>query len=100
MKKVLTKFKNGVIMSLVIDNHQESEVNNLTNTKLLEKKIRDSGLKKGYLADKCGLSRAGFRNCELNKAEFTTSQVNTLCEELGITSLREKETIFFAKNGD
>ena len=80
--------------------HQESEVNNMTNTELLENKIRDCGLKKGYLAEKCGLSRAGFRNCELNKAEFTTSQVNILCEELGITSLREKETIFFAKSGE
>ena len=87
-------------MFLVIDNHQESEVKNLTNTKLLEKKIRESGLKKGYLAEKCGLSRAGYRNCELNKAEFTTSQVNTLCEQLGITSLREKEAIFFAKDGE
>lgn len=88
------------MMCLVIDNHQESEVNNLTNTEVLERKIRESGLKKGYLAEKCGLSRAGFRNCELNKAEFTVSQVNTLCEELGITSLREKEIIFFAKSGD
>ena len=96
----MTKVKISGILVLVIDNHQESEVNNLTNTELLEEKIRKSGLKKGYLADKCGLSRAGFRNCELNKAEFTTSQVNTLCEELGITSLREKETIFFAKDGD
>jgi uncharacterized protein YjbI with pentapeptide repeats len=76
---------------------QEREVNKLTNTDLLEKKIRECGLKKGYLAAKCGLSRAGFRNCELNKADFTASHITTLCIELGITSLQEKETIFFAK---
>lgn len=84
---------------MVRESHQESEVNDMTNTELLEQKTREKGLKKGYLAAKCGLSRAGYRNCELNKAEFTTSQVEILCEELGITSLREKEAIFFAKNG-
>ena len=68
----------------------------MTNTKLLEKKIRESGKKKGYLADKCGLSRAGFRNCETNKAEFGASHIKILCEELSITSLQEKEAIFFA----
>ena len=69
----------------------------MTNTKLLEVKIRERGLKKGYLAEKCGLSRTGFRNCELNKAEFAASHIQILCEELGISSLQEKEAIFFAK---
>ena len=69
----------------------------MTNQKLLEDKIEKSGKKKSYLAKKCGLSRAGFRNCVTNKAEFKTSQVDTLCIELGITSLREKEAIFFVK---
>ncbi len=64
---------------------------------MLENKILESGKKKGYLAKKCGLSRAGFRNCIINKAEWTASQIDTLCEELGITSLREKDAIFFAK---
>ena len=71
----------------------------MTNTKLLEEKIQKSGKKKSYLAKRCGLSRAGFRNCMINKAEFKTSQVDILCEELGITSLREKDSIFFAKLG-
>lgn len=69
----------------------------MTNTELLEKKINESGKKKGYLAAKCGLSRAGFRNCITNNAEWTASQINKLCEELEITSLREKDAIFFAK---
>ena len=71
----------------------------MTNTELLENKIQESGKKKGYLAKKCGLSRAGFRNCMTNNAEWSASQIDVLCEELGITSLREKETIFFAKKG-
>lgn len=71
----------------------------MTNTELLENKIKESGKKKGYLAEKCGLSRAGFRNCMTNSAEWSASQIDVLCEELGVTSLREKEAIFFAKQG-
>lgn len=71
----------------------------MTNTELLEKKISDSGKKKMYLAEKVGLSLAGFRNCVTNRAEFKASQIDILCEELGISSLREKEVIFFAKSG-
>lgn len=69
----------------------------MTNLKLLEEKIKQSGLKKSYLAEKVGLTRAGFRNCCLNKSEFRTSQVKILCEELNIDSLEEREAIFFAK---
>ena len=71
----------------------------MTNTELLEKKISESGKKKMYLAEKVGLSLAGFRNCVTNKAEFKASQIDILCEELNIRSLKEKESIFFAKSG-
>ena len=68
----------------------------MTNEKLLEQKISESGKKKGYLADKCGLSRQGFKNCLKGDAMFKTSHIKILCEELNITSLEEKEAIFFA----
>lgn len=71
----------------------------MNNTKLLEQKIKESGKKIKFLADAVGLSYAGFRNCVTNKAEFKSSQIDILCEELSITSLKEKEAIFFAKNG-
>ena len=70
----------------------------MTNIELLEKKIKQSGKKKKYLADKLGLSYAGFRNCCLNKAEFKISQVQILCEELNIDSLEERQRIFFASS--
>lgn len=70
----------------------------MTNTKLLEEKIAQSGKKKSYLAQKCGLSRQGFRNCCKNKAEFKTGHIKILCAELGITKLTEKEAIFYAEN--
>lgn len=68
----------------------------MTNRKLLEKKIKESGKKKGYLAKKCGLSRQGFNNCMNGIAFFNTSHIKILCEELNITTLEEKEAIFFA----
>ena len=69
----------------------------MTNTELLEKWILKSGKKKKYLAEKVGLSYAGFRNCLTNKAEFKTSQVKVLCEELGISNLKDKEAVFYAR---
>lgn len=71
----------------------------MTNTELLNEAIEESGKKKGYLAKKVGLSRSGFRNCETNKAEFTAKQIDILCEELNITSLKRRFAIFFAKVG-
>ena len=68
----------------------------MTNKKLLEEKIAESGKKKGYLAKKLGMSRAGFYNCLNNKAEFDASHIKILSAELNITSLKEKDSIFFA----
>ena len=69
----------------------------MTDTELLEIKIKESGKKKGYLAEKCGLSRAGFRNCLTNKATWSAKHIAVLCEELHIHKLAEKEAIFFAR---
>ena len=71
----------------------------MTNTDLLEQKISASGKTRKFLAKKCGLSYAGFRNCVTNKAEFKAGQIETLCDELNISSLEEKQAIFFARNG-
>ena len=68
----------------------------MTNQKLLEEKIVKSGKKKGYLAKKCGLSRTGFLNCVKGDALFNTSHIKILCDELNISSLEERESIFFA----
>jgi hypothetical protein len=80
-------------------NKRKGEKDRMTNTELLEQKIQQSGKKIKHLAEKCGLTYAGFRNCVLNKAEFKASQIDILCAELNITSLRDKEAIFFAKVG-
>ena len=71
----------------------------MTNTKLLEKAIKDSGLKKSFLAEKVGLTPQGFYNCVNNKAEFRAGQINILCDVLGIVDLEQKEAIFFSDFG-
>lgn len=80
-------------------NEQKGTVEKMTNTELLEQKIKESGKKITYLAEKVGLSYAGFRNCVTNKAEFKASQIDALCEELNIVDLKERQRIFFAKRG-
>lgn len=71
----------------------------MTDTDKLEKLIQNSGKKKTYLAKKCNLSDQGFRNCCTNKAEFKASQIEILCDELGISDLQEKNDIFFVTHG-
>jgi hypothetical protein len=67
----------------------------MVNAQYLEEVIGASGKKKSYLAQKCGVSRQCFNAKCKNKTDFKTSEVQILCEELGITSLKEKEKIFF-----
>ena len=67
----------------------------MVNTQYLESVICASGKKKGYLAKKCGVSRQYFNAKCKNKADFKTSEVKVLCDELVITSLTEREKIFF-----
>lgn len=69
----------------------------MVDTELLEQKIIESGKKIGYLAEKLGISRQYFRMKCKNKADFTNRETYILCDELSITTLTEKEKIFFKK---
>lgn len=71
----------------------------MTDRKLLEEKIRQSGLKKGYLAERLGVSRATFCALLNNQTEFKTSQVRTLCELLDIHDDETLRAVFFAQSG-
>lgn len=68
----------------------------MTNVELLNEKINDSGKKKGFLAQKLGVSRATFKSLCVGKSQFKTEQVKILCDELNIVNPQEKESIFFA----
>lgn len=71
----------------------------MTNTTLLEEKIKQSGLKKGYLADRIGVSRSTFYAQVRNGVEFRVSQVKILCSLLGIKDPETMQAIFFSPDG-
>ena len=68
----------------------------MTNVDLLRRKVEDSGLRSAYIAEKVGISRTAWYNKLNGKAPFTAEQIQRLCNVLHITSLREKEDIFFS----
>lgn len=71
----------------------------MVDSKKLEDMIQQSGLKKGYLAERLGVSRSTFCALLNNKSEFRVSQVRTLCELLGIRDDETLRAIFFAQYG-
>lgn len=73
----------------------------MTNTELLEERIDKSGYKKSYIAKAIGLkSTFGLSKKIRNENEFKASEIDALCELLGINSLEERQRIFFAKEVD
>ncbi len=69
----------------------------MTNTELLKKKVKESGLQTNFIVAKLGVSRAGWYRKLKGKSPFTAEQIQVMCDILHITSLREKEEIFFFK---
>lgn len=69
----------------------------MTNAKLLREIVEKSGLKYKFIAEKMGLSRFGLMKKIDNENEFKASEIEKLCEILGIDSLEDREDIFFAK---
>ena len=67
----------------------------MTNTKLLEQYIEDSGFKKGFIAKQLGITAYGFSLKVNNKSEFKANEIATLCKLLKIGA-KDKEAIFFA----
>ena len=69
----------------------------MTNTELLKEKIDKSGLKISFIADFVGISRQLLWKKINNLTPFNQYEIDKMCEVLRITSLKEKEAIFFAK---
>jgi len=68
----------------------------MTDTDRLERIIKNSGYKYGFIAEKIGISYQALRNKLDNKSEFLPTEIEALCKLLGITELKEKNDIFFA----
>lgn len=69
----------------------------MTDTEELTKLIRESGLKKGFIAEKLGLTTYGLQKKVENKNAFKAEEIKLICQILNITSLQTKEKIFFAE---
>lgn len=67
----------------------------MVNTQLLDKKIKDSGLKSGFIIEKLGISRNAFDKKKKNIHPFRGSEIYVLCDLLKITEESEKMNIFF-----
>lgn len=72
----------------------------MTDTKLLTKKIADSGLKRVFIAKKMGLSAYGLAKKINNENEFKVGEIKTLCDILKIKSFEEVNSIFFTPKVD
>ena len=66
----------------------------MINTKLLEKKISDSGRTMVSLAEKTGILRESLYNKLKGNTEFKASEISSLSKVLRL-STRERDAIFF-----
>lgn len=71
----------------------------MTDTERLNQKIKDSGIKKNWISEKCGMSYNSFLNKLNNKTDFTASEISTLKDVLGL-SPQEVNDIFFSQMVD
>ena len=72
----------------------------MTNTTLLEKRIRKSGLLKSAIMEQLGIKSYSTLRAKIeNENEFTASEIMKLCEILGLDNL-EREAIFFALDAE
>ena len=69
----------------------------MTNSDLLKQVIEESGLKIGFIASFVGISRQLLWKKVNNLTPFNQYEIDKMCDVLKITSLRQKESIFFAK---
>lgn len=68
-------------------------MNTAINSELLQKKIRESGFKLGYISSELNLSPYGFNRKLRNESEFKVSEMFKLCEILKLSD-KERTDIF------
>jgi transcriptional regulator with XRE-family HTH domain len=72
----------------------------LTSTIEVRRKIEEKGLKLNYIARKLGVTPYGLSLKLNNQNEFKSSEISIMCDILGITDLKEKESLFFSQTVD
>lgn len=69
----------------------------MTNTKLLDRYIQESGYTKNFLSAFLNISPLAFARKERNEDEFYSGEILKLCALLGISLEQELFDVFFAK---
>ena len=69
----------------------------MTNTRLLEQKIKDSGLKLTYIADRLGVVWITLRRKLDGESEFKQSEIVVLKDLLHLTDEEIKAIFFISK---
>ena len=69
----------------------------MTDWKTLEDKIEASGIRKGFFYEQVGVTRGRWHYLRSRGKDPTPTEIQKICDTLNITSLREKDSIFFAK---
>ena len=67
----------------------------MTNSAALRARIKKSGFKLGYIAEKIGITAYTLQKKIDNETEFKVSEVDCLAKLLNLTAL-EKDAYFFA----
>lgn len=67
----------------------------MVNTQLLDDRIKQSGLRVGFIVEKLGLSRNGFDKKRKGKTPFRTAEIYVICDLLNLND-EDKTRIFFA----
>lgn len=85
-----------MLQFVMVEPNETKGGDNLTDTKALQKRINESGLKQEFIANKLGLSSYGFAKKKNNETEFKPSEIDVLCKILHIDTLEERFAIFFS----
>lgn len=68
----------------------------MTDSNALRERIKQSGMKYRYVAERVGITPYALQRKIDNESEFKVSEVDVLADLLGLT-LWEKDAIFFSK---
>lgn len=72
----------------------------MTNTELLEMKIKGSGLKLSFIAEKLGITRQALHRKIKGLVQFTGPEIKIMCDLLKLQDWAEIKPVFFADNVD
>ncbi len=72
----------------------------MTNTAALNQLIRESGLKRSYIAKRLGISTTTLSYKINNRSDFNAREIDILRKLLGFKSLEQCFAIFFVEEVD